>query len=613
MKPKRMDRKSFSDHQTGVKRWLAMAALLIAASLSAMPTVVHASGVPFASKSVSMSARGQDIRDFTADLMAQSGLKAKVSTAAKGKVQGVFRGSPAEIWSTIARAYGLVAYWDGSIVRIYNVNEVTSRSVPTLAAANLVSETQRLGMLDSVNKASASGAMVMATGVPAFLDRVEAMASQLGKTQLAAVTPPVEANPVVPAAYTPATTFASPLLRAPMARASVRSEVIRSSGRRSPFEVRMFFLKYRDAADREARSSDRVTVVPGVATLLQEQMGDGSQVGNVSSNSSNEFSTNGLTRLSMSRMRNARLNGEGDGDDEAAPSAIGLDGPRISADPTVNAVIVRDRPEAMPVYEKLIANLDIEPLMVETQVTILELNTAKLKELGIDFGFGIESLGLLFGGGLNLGAGGITGGYLSGDGNIFLARIKALEKRGALRVITRPVLSTANNQVATFDITTQQVVKLEGEREVDAFSVNYGLAMRIRPSAIEDGGEMRIRLQLEISDTQLNGGIVDGVPTATGPRIATQTIVKQGESVLLAGMSSDRAFDFKQKTPVLGDIPVLGQAFRKRRKGEEHYEKLFLLTPRISNLAATQVATRTVEPLTLDQLSGKAPIKKSRQ
>ena len=267
----------------------------------------------------------------------------------------------------------------------------------------------------------------------------------------------------------------------------------------------------------------------------------------------------------------------------------------------------------MPVYEKLIANLDIEPLMVETQVTILELNTAKLKELGIDFGFGIESLGLLFGGGLNLGAGGITGGYLSGDGNIFLARIKALEKRGALRVITRPVLSTANNQVATFDITTQQVVKLEGEREVDAFSVNYGLAMRIRPSAIEDGGEMRIRLQLEISDTQLNGGIVDGVPTATGPRIATQTIVKQGESVLLAGMSSDRAFDFKQKTPVLGDIPVLGQAFRKRRKGEEHYEKLFLLTPRISNLAATQVATRTVEPLTLDQLSGKTPIKKSRQ
>lgn len=612
MMPKRMDHKHTSPRLLGLKRCCALAMMLVAAAVGPMPSVASAAGVPFAAKPVSMSARGQDIRDFAADLMAQSGLKAKVSTAAKGKVQGVFRGSPAEIWSTIARAYGLVAYWDGSIVRIYNVTEVTSRSVPTAAATDLVAETQRLGMLDAVNKASASGAMVMATGVPAFLDRVEGMANQLGKTQLAAA-PPVEASSVMPAAYSTATTFASPLLRAPMARASVRSEVIRSSGRRSPFEVRMFFLKYRDAADREARSSDRVTVVPGVATLLQEQMGDGSQVGNVSSNSSNEFSTNGLTRLSMSRMRNARLDGdEGDGE-EATAIAVGLDGPRISADPTVNAVIVRDRPETMSVYEKLIANLDIEPLMVETQVTILELNTSKLKELGIDFGFGIESLGVLFGGGLNLGAGGITGGYLSGDGDIFLARIKALEKRGALRVITRPVLSTANNQVATFDITTQQVVKLQGEREVDAFSVNYGLAMRIRPSAIEDGGEMRIRLQLEISDTQLNGGVVDGVPTATGPRIATQTIVKQGESVLLAGMSSNRAFDFKQKTPVLGDIPVLGQAFRKRRKGEEHYEKLFLLTPRISNLAATQVAARAVAPLTLDQLSGKAPIKKRRQ
>lgn len=612
MMPKRMDRTFTTSRRSGVKRWCALALLAVAVAAGAVPSAARAAGVPFAAKPVSMSARGQDIRDFTADLMAQSGLKAKVSTAAKGKVQGVFRGSPAEIWSTIARAYGLVAYWDGSIVRIYNVTEVTSRSVPTTAAAELVAEAQRLGMLDAVNKANASGTMVMATGVPAFLDRVEGMAGQLGKAQLAAAAP-AQPSPVVPAAYTPASTFASPLLRAPMARASVRSEVIRSSGRRSPFEVRMFFLKYRDAADREARSSDRVTVVPGVATLLQEQMGDGSQVGNVSSNSSNEFSTNGLTRLGMSRMRNARLTAQDDEGEDSAVGAVGLDGPRISADPTVNAVIVRDRPEAMPVYEKLIANLDIEPLMVETQVTILELNTGKLKELGIDFGFGIESLGLLFGGGLNLGPGAITGGYLSGDGNIFLARIKALEKRGALRVITRPVLSTANNQVATFDITTQQVVKLEGEREVDAFSVNYGLAMRIRPSAIEDGGEMRIRLQLEISDTQLNGGVVDGVPTATGPRIATQTIVKQGESVLLAGMSSDRAFDFKQKTPVLGDIPVLGQAFRKRKKGEEHYEKLFLLTPRISNLAATQVATRNVEPLTLDQLSGKAPIRKSRQ
>ena len=592
-------------------RWPALACV----ALGVMLAPVHgiAAGIPFNDKPVSISARGQDVRDFVADLFSQSGLRAKVSSAAKGKVQGVFRGSPGEIWSTISRAYGLTAYWDGSVVRIYSNSEVTSRSVSTAAAAKVVSETQRLGLTDNINQARASGNMVMATGVPVFLDRVEDIAGQMRAPALAAASPsPAPVTPVIQnTGFTPGTTaFASPLMRAPLARASVRSEIIRSAGRRNPFEVRMFFLKYRDAADREARSSDRVTVVPGVATLLLEQMGDGSQVGAVSSNSSNEYSSNGMTRLGMSRMRNAQITGdETDHDDAGGSAATGLDGPRISADPTVNAVIVRDRPEAMPVYEKLIANLDIEPLMVETQVTILELNTTKLKELGLDFGFGIQSLGVLFGGGLNLGPGGITGGYLSGDGDIFLARIKALEKRGALRVVTRPVLSSANNQVASFDITTQQVVKLEGEREVDAFAVNYGLAMRVRPSAIEDGGDMRIRLQIEISDTQLNGGVVDGVPTATGPRIATQTIVKQGESVMLAGMSSDRTYDYKQKTPILGDIPILGQAFRKRSKSEDHFEKLFLLTPRISNLGTPQVAIGEVVPLTLEQLSGEAPVR----
>ena len=588
---------------------LARTAIAALAALS-LGVPAGASAPPFSDKSVSMSARGQNVRDFVADLFSEAGLKAKVSTKVEGKVQGVFRGSPQKIWSTISRAYGLVAYYDGGVVRVYSNDEVASRSIATDAAGDLVAQAKQLGLTDVVNKAKAGSGLVMATGVPAFLDRLEGMAGKLQARAAAAPAPAIaEASPVmkpVPEKAV-ASTFASPLLRAPLARASVRSEVIRNAGRRSPFEVRIFYLKYRDASDREVRSSDRRTVIPGVATLLAEQMGDGRQVGLVSSAASNEYAISGLN--GMGSRRDPRDFSDM-ADDEGEDAGPDLDGPRISADPTVNAVIVRDRPETMSIYEQLIANLDIEPLMVETQVTILELNVSKLQELGLDFGFGLESLALLFGGGPNLGPGGITGGYLSGDGDIFLARIKALEGRGALRVVTRPVLSTANNQVATFDITTQQVVKLEGEREVDAFSVNYGLAMRIRPSAIEDGGDMRIRMQLEISDTQLNGLVVDGVPTAAGPRISTQTIVRHGESVMLAGMTSTRTFDSKSKTPVLGDVPLLGQAFRKRRKGEDHIERLFLLTPRISNLGSATMAANEVEPLTMEQLRGEAPIRR---
>ena len=584
------------------------ATLLALAGVHGAPAL--AADPPFGAKPVSISARGQDVRDFVVDLFGEAGLKAKVSNKVKGQVQGVFRGSAGEIWSTIARAYGLVAYWDGAVVRVYDDEEVTTRSIAVTGADALVAQASRLGMTDPVNTVKASDGLVLATGVPAFLDRLEDMASQ---QRMAAKTTP-EPAPVVQKTSA-STVLASPLLKAPLARASIRSEVIRTATGRSPFEVRIFYLKYRDAADREVRSSDRLTVIPGVATLLLEQMGDGRQVSQVTSGATNEYAISGLRGL---RDRGpARQNDSGDfrdlrDSDERRQDTppYDLDGPRISADPTVNAVIVRDRPETMAVYEQLIANIDIEPLMVETQVTILELNVTKLKELGLDFGFGLEGLGVLFGGGLNLGPGGITGGFISGDGEIFLARVRALEERGAVRIVTRPSISSLNNEVGSFEISSQQVVRLQGEREVDALSVNYGLVMRIRPAAIEDGGEMRIRMQVEISDTSLNGLVVDGIPTAAGPRISTQMIVPHGESVMLAGMTSTRTFDTKRKTPVLGDIPVLGQAFRKRRKGEDHIERLFLLTPRVSNLGTAQLTASEVEPLTLEQLRGTQPVRR---
>ena len=592
--------------------WLRTICSGLAALALCLPATAIPAEPPFSGQSVSISARGQNVRDFVADLFSEAGLRAKVSTKVKGQVQGVFRGSPAKIWSTISQAYGLVAYYDGSIVRIYSNEEVTSRSIATYASERVARQVRTMGLSDKVNTARAGDGLILATGVPAFLDRVEGMAHQLRAEVDTAPAPmaPVAAAVVETPGYTGG--MASPLLRAPLARASVRSEVIRPAEGRSPFEVRIFFLKYRDAADREVRSADRLTVIPGVATLLQEQMGDGRQVGNVSSAAANEYSISGLRGLADRGPGGLREYRDLDTDEEGH-AEYDLDGPRISADPTVNAVIVRDRPETMDVYQNMIANLDIEPLMVETQVTIMELNVSRLKELGLDFGFGIQGLGLLFGGGPNLGPGGITGGFISGNGEIFLARIKALEERGAIRVVTRPVLSTANNQVATFDITAQQVVRLQAERAVDALSLNYGLAMRIRPAAIEDGGEMRIRMQVEISDTSLNGNEVDGVPTAAGPRIATQMIVRHGESVMLAGMTRTSSYDTKRKTPVLGDIPLLGQAFRKRRKGEDHIERLFLLTPRVSNLGTTQYALDQMQPLTIEQLRGEEPVHGARQ
>lgn len=601
-------------------RSLLPAALLAAVALAGPdPAGAAGSGPPFAAKAVSIHARGQDVRAFLADLFSQGGVRAKVSTAVSGKVNGVFVDQPARVWEQMARAYGLVGFFDGAVMRVYAQSEIASRSVASAAPGRVVQEMERSGLTDGVNTVRAGSGVVVATGVPEFLARVEEMAG--GMRMRVAAAPPAP----TPAALTPAVTpvaagaVASPLLRMP-ARATVRSVVTAAAGAASPFEVRMFFLKYRDAADKELTSSDRITVVPGVATLLREQMGDGAAISSASSNQyrlsdldrSQEFVGDPLLGLPVDELRARPPLG-------AATPALALangEGARISADATNNAVIVRDRPERMGVYEQLIANLDTEPLMIEVEATIIDVNTNVLKELGVDWNLGIDGLRLVFGGEVQGGQGApnVVGRYLSGDGGNFAVRIRALQQSGALRVVSRPVLSTPSNQVAVFDDTTQQFARIVGEREVALKTITFGLSLRVKPSAIEDGGAMRIRMAVEIADTRLNGLVVDGIPLYSGPRISTQSIVRHGEAVLIAGMTSATQFDYKSKTPILGDIPIAGQAFRKRNKGQQRMERLFLITPRIVSLAAPgRPAQPALIPLSLDELREGKPRKVSRK
>ena len=574
--------------------------LVIAALIAWAPGSAHAGEIPpFPVKTVSINARGQDVRAFLGDLFSQGGLRVKVSTAVAGKVNGVFVDQPDRIWTQMARAYGLVGFHEGGVIRVYAQSEITTRSVGTAAASRVVGEVQRLGLTDATNVVRAGSGVVIATGVPAFLDRVEELAGSAtlrSQPAIASVPPPPPA--------TVGGAIASPLLRMP-ARGTVRSVVTVAAGRMSPFEVRMFFLKYRDASDRELTSSDRVTLVPGVATLLREQMGDNR---GVSTAASNQYRRSDLDRSQERGWGSGELIGAAEPRSaEASPEAVLVDpnGARISADPTNNAIIVRDRPERMGVYEQLIANLDTEPLMIEIEASIIEVNTSKFRELGVDWNLGIDGLRLVFGGevaGTN-GAPNVGARYISGSGDDFAVRIRALQQSGALRVVSRPVLSTPTNQVAVFDDTTQQFARIAGEREVALKTITYGLSMRVQPSAIEDGGEMRIRMAIEIADTRLNGLVVDGIPLYSGPRISTQSIVRHGEAVLIAGMTTATQYDYKSKTPVLGDVPVLGQAFRKRNKGEAHMERLFLITPRIvSSRVARPVPGDAAKPLSVEEL-----------
>ncbi len=588
------------------KPWLAFAGAL------ALPTAAQAAAPPFPDKTVTITARGQTVDAVLTDLFGQAGLAVKISSSASAKMHGTFTGTPRAIWTQLARAFNLVAYWDGAVVRIYSSREIQSRTFAAVSPEGVVRAAQRLRLADGSNRVVASGGSVAATGVPKFLESVAELAAS---TPAPAVAGPSPVTPVT-ASVSSGMPIISPML-GPASRATVRSQLVRAASERDPYEVRIFYLRYARADDTIQKSFDRTIVIPGVATVLRGVMGDGRPSSTVSTSGNYE-----AVRLSQPRLLgrgqgavapdpSQRDYDDGDVRDSGSKAIVvtgqrDMNGPRVEVEPTNNAVIVRDRPESMRVYEDIVAALDIEQQVVEIEATILELDVSRLKDLGAEFSFQGSGLNLLFGGQASnptasFSQPNLSGSYVTGSLDAFGLRITALEKNGALRVVSKPRLSTLNNVPAVYNDQVQYYVRVAGDRQVDLFPVTSGMVLRVNPSVLSDGGELRTRLVIEVVDGSLTGLVVDGLPAVKQSSINTQAVIKQGESLLIGGMTVDRQFDFKSKVPIAGDVPVIGQLFRKRSKGTQRVERLILITPRILS-QATPTRAAAVEPIPLERL-----------
>ncbi len=323
--------------------------LLFLACAVAAPGVASAEAPPFTEKTVTVTARNQRVDAAIADLFGQAGLKVKTSSAINGKINGVFVGTPRTIWTQFARAFNWSPIMTAPSSEIYTGAEIQSRSFAAADPAGIVQDAQKMRIVDSANTVAASSNAVSATGVPAFLDRISQLA---GTTR----------NPaIVQASTTPSNAaIISPLLGPAamdtVSSAPIRSRLLSSATTRSPYEVRIFYMRYARADDTIQKSFDRTVVIPGVASILRGMMGDGRP--------SNTVSTSGnfdLERQSMPRLGGRGLNSVPPTRRSAASTSRARRASTppwcakrhratstarvVEVDPTNNAVLIRDRPE----------------------------------------------------------------------------------------------------------------------------------------------------------------------------------------------------------------------------------------------------------------------------
>jgi type III secretion protein C len=572
----------------------------VVASVAAItaPQMGYAAEPPFSAAEVNLVARDQEIGEFLNRFFSAAGVPVNVDASVRGKINGQFSGPPAETWRKLTEAFNLVGYFDGSVVTVYAAGQVQSRPITVTSgrAADVIANARRAGLDDAHNRSRAtSPEMIMATGVPRYLDQVQQLAGS------------------VPRSYGPQLRNAaiSPTARTP---AQVRDEY--APPPIEPYELRVFYLRYGRADDTALNAGGREIRVPGVGATLSRIMGDGSPVaGGVAAGYGNK-----VVRQSQPRLLGRGLDSVSPNSSQATPydddEYLGLPpvnaapeaaadairaaggGPRIAIDPSLNAIIVRDRPENMSAYEGLVQALDVRPQIVELEATIIDINIDKLRELGINWRFQSEGFSSLFGSDIvrrtgvpstdifNTGAvnQGLSLGGIIGSNNEFIGRVQALAQKGAARIVSRPQLVTLSNVEAVFDRTRTFYVRVAGDRQVDLFNVTAGTVLRVNPHVLNDEGKVRMRMVIGIEDGSVTNDEVEDIPVVDRSSVNTQALINEGEGVLLGGMTVNADYDSESGIPFLKDIPVVGNLFKSTSKRRQHIERLFLITPRLVRL-----------------------------
>ncbi len=217
--------------------------------------------------------------------------------------------------------------------------------------------------------------------------------------------------------------------------------------------------------------------------------------------------------------------------------------------------------------------------------------------------------GSLFGTALTNSTLGFPGLLLQAGSQNLNLLLRALSYRNRVDILSRPQIRTVDNQTAQIQV-GQEVRLVNGFTANGTTGVNsptvtprqIGIILQVTPRITPDG--LVVMQVVARKDTIAPGAGTTLVTSATGnitvPIIntinaLTTIAVPTGQTVILGGMITKNDTIQERKVPILGDVPILGNAFRYDLKTLNRTELLFFLTPRIIHDDETSEMIKQIE------------------
>ena len=293
----------------------------------------------------------------------------------------------------------------------------------------------------------------------------------------------------------------------------------------------------------------------------------------------------------------------------------------LSFDRRTNTLLVIDIPSRVSEVKRLVSMLDkpVDQVVIEARIVIA--NESFARDLGARFGvYGakdrvitsgsiasnqsyLESLAdpdrtglptftnpLNFSSFAGTGAGSmaltILGNYVNWD-----LEISALQEEGRGEVVSNPRIVTSNQKEAVIR-QGQEVgyLTVTGGQSNSIPTVEFKdvlLELKVTPTITADG---RVFLSMNLKKDEIDrfinvGDGLGSVPQINKREITTAVLVEDGQTVSIGGVYEFRDRSDMSKVPFLGDLPILGNLFKKRGREKEKAELLIFVTPKVLRVA----------------------------
>jgi Flp pilus assembly secretin CpaC/uncharacterized membrane protein YgcG len=241
--------------------------------------------------------------------------------------------------------------------------------------------------------------------------------------------------------------------------------------------------------------------------------------------------------------------------------------------PGRNILVIRATAEEFALIDEIIKRADRPPFQVVIKGLVYTADQSRLRDIGLQTTITGRT-------GDNRTSGGVFGHTLGTSGTLFdfstiigtfdfNVQATAFQENGIISIKSRPFATVLDGLCTTLNVGRELPIVIDSTLggQGDVVFVNAANNLAVTPYVVDDenGNPMAVTLDLRLTANDVDSSIsARGIPAISERSIQTQLLLGPDKTAILGGFTVDSDSRTLSKTPGLGDIPVIGELFKRR-------------------------------------------------